>query len=133
MRRPRLRPTLAALTLVLLASALTVLVPRAAAIDPFPVNPVVSLSSDHFMIHYSGNDQDSTCTNFITQQQAGDLLAMFENAYGRYHSAMGYPVPVDDGDGRVDVSIDDLTNVCIPYGTIPAATPVPYDRWDGII
>ncbi|TML12725.1 MAG: hypothetical protein E6G33_13110 [Actinobacteria bacterium] len=52
---------------MLLASALTVFVPRAAAIDPFPVSPVVTLSSDHFMVHYSGNDQDSTCTNFITR------------------------------------------------------------------
>ncbi|TML12726.1 MAG: hypothetical protein E6G33_13115 [Actinobacteria bacterium] len=46
---------------------------------------------------------------------------------------MGYPTPVDDGDGKVDVSVDDFTNVCIPYGTIPASTPVPYDRWDAII
>ncbi|TML98314.1 MAG: hypothetical protein E6G03_00485 [Actinobacteria bacterium] len=133
MRRPRLRPTLAALTLVFLASGLTAFVPRASAIDPFPINPVVTLSSDHFMVHYSGNDQDSTCTNFITQQSAGDLLGMFERAYTQFHSVMGYPTPVDDGDGKVDVSVDDFTNVCIPYGTIPPATPVPYDRWDGII
>src|SRR5256885_5166042 len=133
MRRPRLRPTLAALPLVLLAGGLTAFVPSASATDPFPIQPVVTLASDHFVVHYSGNDQDSTCTNFITQQQAGDLLAMFENAYTQYHDVMGYPTPVDDGDGKVDVSVDDLTNVCIPYGTIPASTPVPYDRWDGII
>jgi hypothetical protein len=133
MRRPRLRPTLAALTLVLLASALAAFVPKASAIDPFPVPPVVTLSSDHFMIHFSGNDQDSTCTNFITQQQAGDLLAMFEHSYALYTSTMGYPAPVDDGDGKVDISVDDFTNVCIPYGTIPVSTPVPYDRWDAIV
>jgi hypothetical protein len=133
MRRPRLRPTLAALTLVLLAGGLTAFVPRAAAIDPFPTTGVVTLSSDHFMVHYSRDDQDSTCKNFITQEQSGDLLAMFEHVYTLYHGSMGYPAPVDDGDGKVDVSVDDFTNVCVPYGTIPASTPAPYDRWDGII
>lgn len=108
-------------------------VPRAAAIDPFPTTGVATLSSDHFMIHYSRNDADPTCTNFITQEQAGDLLGMFERAYTLFHSSMGYPTPVDDGDGKVDVSVDDFTNVCVPYGTIPASTPLPYDRWDAII
>jgi len=132
MRRPRLRPTLAALTLVLLSGALTAFVPRASATDPFPINPVVTLSSDHFMIHYSGDDQ-STCTNFITQEKAGDLLAMFEEAYRQFHDLMGYPIPVDDGDGKVDVSVDDFTSDCVPYGTIPPSTPLPYDRWDAIV
>jgi hypothetical protein len=130
MRRPRLRPTLAALTLVLLAGALTTFVPRASA---FPINPVVTLSSAHFMIHYNGDDQGSACTNFLTQEQVGDLLANFEQAYVLYHSAMGYPTPVDDGDGKVDVSVDDFTNVCVPYGTIPPSTPLPYDRWAAIV
>jgi hypothetical protein len=133
MRRPRLRPTLAALTLVLLAGALTAFVPRASAIDPFPTTGVVTLSSDHFTVHYTRADQDPTCKNFITQEQAGDLLAMFEEAYRQFHNVMGYPVPVDDGDGKVDVSVDDFTHVCVPYGTIPPSTPFPYDRWDGII
>jgi hypothetical protein len=111
---------------------LTAFVPRASATDPFPINPVVTLSSDHFMIHYSGDDQ-STCTNFITQEKAGDLLAMFEEAYRQFHDLMGYPIPVDDGDGKVDVSVDDFTSDCVPYGTIPPSTPLPYDRWDAIV
>jgi hypothetical protein len=133
MRRPRLRPTLAALTLVLLAGALAAFVPRASATDPFPTSGVATLSSDHFMIHYSRADLDPTCTNFITQEQAGDLLGMFERAYTLYHSGMGYPAPVDDGDGKVDLSVDDLTHGCIPYGAIPLTTPGPWDRWDAIL
>jgi hypothetical protein len=132
MRRPRLRPTLAALTLILLAGGLAAFVPRATATDPFPTTGVATLSSDHFMVHYNRNDQD-TCKNFITQEQAGDLLAMFEEAYRQFHSLMGYPVPVDDGDGKVDVSVDDFTDVCVAYGTIPPTTPLPYDRWDAIV
>jgi hypothetical protein len=132
MRRPRLRPTLAALTLALLAGTLTAFVPRAAAIDPFPINSDVTLSSDHFVVHYNGDDQ-SACTNYLTQEQAGDLLGLLESAYRQYHTVMGYPTPVDDGDGKVDVSVDDFTNVCIQYGAIPLSTPSPYDRWDGII
>jgi hypothetical protein len=112
---------------------LTAFVPRAAAIDPFPIKSVVTLTGANFVIHYSGDDQDSTCTNFITQEQAGDLLAMLDEARRQFHDVMGYPIPVDDGDQKVDVSVDDFTNVCVPYGTIPASTPVPYDRWDGIV
>ena len=107
--------------------------PRASAIDPFPTTGVVALSSDHFTVHYTREDEDPACKNFITQEQAGDLLAMFEEAYRQFHNVMGYPVPVDDGDGKVDVSVDDFTHGCVPYGTIPPSTPFPYDRWDGII
>jgi hypothetical protein len=58
---------------------------------------------------------------------------MFEEAYRQFVGVMGYPGPVDDGDGKVDVSVDDFTNVCVPYGTIPPTTPLPYDRWDAIV
>ena len=68
MRRPRLGSTLAALALALLAAVLAVGVPRAAAIDPFPVDGIATLHSDHFMIHYSRVDKTTVCpTQFITQ------------------------------------------------------------------
>ncbi len=137
MRRPRLGPTLAALALTLLAAGLAVSVPRASAIDPFPTTGVATLSSDHFTVHYSREDGDSTCGNFITQEKAGDVLGMAERVYSLYTSAppngWGYPAPVDDGDAHVDISVDDFVEACIPYGSIPVGTPGPLSRWDALV
>ena len=130
MRRPRLGSTLAALALLLLAGGLCVSVPRASAIDPFPFTGIQTLSSQHFMVHYNRNDQDATCGNAITQEQAGEILGMFERAYSLYGS-WGYPAPVDDGDALVDVSVDDFAAGCVSYGGI--AVPSPLDRWDALI
>ncbi|HEY3018468.1 MAG TPA: hypothetical protein VGJ23_06530 [Gaiellaceae bacterium] len=137
MRRPRLGPTLAALALTLLAAGLAVSVPRASATDPFPTTGIATLSSDHFTVHYSRDDADSTCSNFITQEKAGDVLGMLERVYSLYTSAppngWGYPAPVDDGDSHVDISVDDFVEACIPYGSIPVGTPGPLSRWDALV
>lgn len=130
MRRPRLRSTLAALALLLLAGSLTVSVPRASAIDPFPFTGIQTLSSAHFMVHYNRNDADATCNDAVTQEQAGDIAGMFERAYALYAS-WGYPAPVDDGDTLVDVSVDDFSAGCVSDGGI--AVPAPLDRWDALI
>src|SRR5690242_13635414 len=120
--------TLAALALALLG--LAVGVPSASAIDPYPSPGIQTLSSAHFMVHYNRDDTDTTCGDAITGQTAGDILGMFEQAYALYTS-WGYPAPVDDGDGHVDVSIDDFTAGCISYGGVGA--PLPLDQWDAVI
>src|SRR2546430_11081353 len=89
MMRSRRLSTLACLALAVLAAGFAVGVPRASAIDPFPTTGIVTLSSDHFMVHYSRNDLDSTCANYITQEKAGQILGMAERAYSLYTS----PVP----------------------------------------
>src|SRR5919205_1206462 len=53
MRRPR---TLAAAALAVLAA---VVVPSAAAVDPFPTSGVTTLTGDHFMVHYSRVDDNT--------------------------------------------------------------------------
>jgi hypothetical protein len=130
MRPPRPRSALAPLALILLAVACAFSATRASA--TFPVGGVVTLSSDHFMVHYSRNDQDSTCQSFITQEHAGEVLGMFERAYALY-GTWGYPAPVADADAHVDLAVDDFVNACIVYGSIPPTTPVPWGRWDAII
>jgi hypothetical protein len=128
MRRPRLGLTLAAVV----AAFLAVFVPSAAAVDPFPTTGVATLSSDHFMVHYSRNDTDTTCTNFITQEKAGDLLGLLERVYALYGS-WGYPAPIPDSgspDSLIDVSVDDFANGCVPYGT---TSPLLSSRWDALI
>jgi hypothetical protein len=131
MRRPR---TLAALALVLLAACLAAGVPSASAIDPFPTTGTAVLSTTNFTVHYSRNDFDTSCSNFITQEHAGDVLGMLDRARSFYAGmGLGFPYPVPDTDAHVHVSIDDLTAVCVPYGNIPPATPIPWNRWDALL
>jgi len=132
MRRPRLRSTLAAPALLLLAAGLAVGVPRASATDPFPTTGIVALANDNFTVHYTRADASTDCANFITQETAGDVLGMLDRARS-FYIAMGYPAPVEDSDTQVHVSIDDFANVCVPYGAIPFGTPLPFDRWDALV
>jgi hypothetical protein len=117
--------------LVALAASLAVGVPRAAAIDPFPTSGVATLSSDHFMIHYS-RDVAPCPSVKITQERAGEILGLAERAYALYLS-WGYtaPIPDNDGDALIDISVDNFGISCIPYGALPAGTG--NDRWDAVI
>ncbi len=138
MRRPS--RLLAVLVPLALAVSLSAFVPRAGAIDPFPTGGILTLSSDHFVVHYNGNDADDTCPDaFITQQQAGDVLGMAERAFALY-SSWGYGPPVDDGDGHVDISVDQFEApppTCISYGAIAPGIPLDaaggLGRWDALI
>ena len=112
--------------LVTLAASLAVGVPRAAATDPFPTTGVVTLSSDHFTIHYF---RDLGCPSAaITQEHAGEVLGMAERAFA-FYSAMGYTAPAS----MTDISADDFTIGCFAFGSVPGATPAPLDRWDAIL
>src|SRR5512133_4086800 len=113
--------------LIALAASLAVGVPRAVAIAPFPTTGVVTLSSDHFMIHWS-RDVSPCPAATITQEQAGEILGMAERAYALY-SNWGYTAP----GYLVDISVDDFTAVCIAHGSIPLGNPPPLDRWDAIL
>jgi hypothetical protein len=140
MRRPR---TLAAAALVLLAACLAVGVPRASAVDPFPTSGVTTLTSDHFMIHYSRVDDSTDCpTVSITQQTAGDILGWAERAYS-YYTSWGYATPVldnPDGDPYIDIAADEFDKpapTCIVYGNIDPSIPVDGEgtlkRWDALV
>ena len=113
--------------LIALAASLAVGVPRAVAIDPFPTTGVVTLSSDHFKIHWS-RDVSPCPAATITQEQAGEILGMAERAYALYGS-WGYTTP-----GYVaDISVDDFSTGCIAHGSIPLGNPPPLDRWDAVL
>jgi hypothetical protein len=129
MRRPR---TLAALAFGLLA--LVVGVPSASAIDPFPLDGAMTMSNDHFTVHFNGNDHDPACGSAITQETAGDILGMLDRARKFYNDmGIGFPFPNPDTDGYVHVSIDDFLSGCISYGAIPPGSPLPLSRWDAVI
>jgi hypothetical protein len=118
--------------LIALAASLAVGVPRAAAIDPFPTVGVVTLSSDHFMVHYS-RDAGPCKEAYITQEHAGEILGMAERAYRLYQS-WGYTPPIPeslDGDALIDVSVDDFSIGCAPYGSTMGTPSL--GRWDAVI
>jgi hypothetical protein len=111
--------------LVALSASLAAGVPRADAIDPFPTTGVVTLSSDHFTLHYS-RDEAPCATAYITQEHAGEILGMAERAYALY-SGWGYTAPA----AAVDISVDDFAVDCVPFGTLSAASVS--SRWDASI
>lgn len=84
----------------------------AAAVRP-PSGPLTAypelLTTDHFQIHYTGEISDPANLDRIVQQQAGDLAANAERAYATIVGAWGYPAPLDDGDGKVDIWVQNLS------------------------
>lgn len=115
--RRRLGRTAGLTTLVGLLCALSA---SPAAARTFPYLDEL-MTSQHFAVHYTAStddtDNDPSTENTFEQQQAGDLLVHAEKAYGAL-AALGYPAPVDDGDGRVDVFVKDL-----PDGVFGLAAP----------
>lgn len=65
-----------------------------------------TLTSTHFQIHFDG---DPTLEHPVTYQQAGELAANLERAYETMTGVWGFPAPLNDGDGKVDVYVTDTT------------------------
>ena len=64
------------------------------------------LESAHFTVDYDG---DKTAPDYVTETQAGDILAAAERAYAAY-AALGYPAPLVDAiSGKTGFSIIDLS------------------------
>ncbi|HEY7207300.1 MAG TPA: hypothetical protein VH416_03585 [Gaiellaceae bacterium] len=93
-----------------LAAALALGVPRSGA-DSYPLDDFVTLQSQHFVVHYDGN---YTKPDFYPQEKAGDILGDAERAYALYTS-WGYAPPVDDGDGHIDIWIQDVAGLGEPF------------------
>ena len=135
----RLRRLWPAVVLASFSLALAVGVPCAAAADPFPVLGIATLSSQHFVVHYSRNDTDvgNPCPNpmhwFITQETAGDVLGMAERAYA-LDLSWGYPAPATP----IDISVDDFSDQegppCgIAFGSIDPTFTLPFNRWSALV
>jgi hypothetical protein len=115
---------------------LAVGVPSASAIDPYPVTRHLTLSNLNFTVHYNGDDSDTTCPSFITEERAGDILGMLDRArtfYLNMKDANNQPLwplaPLPDTDGKIHVSIDAFEQDCLER---PAAIPAP-GGWDAFV
>lgn len=93
-----------------------------------PVGYPETLTTEHFQIHYTGELVTPPNTDRIIHQQAGELAAHAEAAYATVVTSWGYPAPPDDGDGRIDVWVQDLSAL----GVIGLAFDDPAGDWISI-
>jgi len=74
-----------------------------------PVRPVtlhtLASQAGHVLVHY---DSDPTAADYTTETEAGDLAAYAERALSTEES-WGFRAPIDDGDGRIDIYVSDLS------------------------
>ena len=109
-----------ALVLVVLACLAGFASSRALATPPpdCTITQPESIDSAHFTVWYDG---DPTKPDYITETQAGNLAASAEVAYAAY-AAMGFPPPVDNGSGMIDIQVLDLSqwhlSSVICYGAV---------------
>lgn len=100
---PRLRLVLLAAAAMLLLSA----APAWGYSRPSAVVYNTTLSTPHFVVHYTS---DPTHAEHLDQTIAGEVGAYAERAYALFVSQWGYPAPADDGDGKTDLYVVDLTS-----------------------
>jgi hypothetical protein len=68
-----------------------------------------TLASAHFVVHWDPDAASTDCpdaTDFH-QPQAGAVLAAAEASYALWVVKRGFPAPVDDGDGKMDLYVFD--------------------------
>jgi hypothetical protein len=75
-----------------------------------------TVTSVHFVVHFTG---DLLAVDRITAQTAADVAQIAERAYSTLTASYGYPVPLDDGDGKIDIYVLSLGNP----GLLGLATP----------
>ena len=92
----------------LLALAAVLLGLSAAPAYAYPAGLDETLTTEHFQVHFSGDTITAAGAHVIQRQWAGEFAAYAEWAYDTYVNGWGYPAPVDDGDGRVDVYVSDF-------------------------
>jgi hypothetical protein len=97
-----------------------------AAAPPCPAGGPLHLDSTHFTLSYNG---DKNSPDYITETQAGDVLAAAERAYNAY-VAMGYPTPLVNGSLKTGISVINLA--VLGYSSIYCAGDFDFDTTDVI-
>lgn len=79
----------------------------AAAARPAAFAQPETLTTTHFQIHYTGDF--ALPDDRIVHQDAATLAANAEQAYATIVGGWGYPAPLNDGDGLIDIWVTDLS------------------------
>jgi hypothetical protein len=95
-----------------------------------------TINTPHFVVHYQSDLSDpATAPYAITQTTAGDIAALAERAYNAEVVVDGFPAPMDDGDGKTDIFVVDLSASSALGLTVPdnpgATTSSSYIELDG--
>ena len=101
---------LSARRLTLLAVVAGVAVVLAGPADAARPNPALypeTVTTPHFAVHFTGEFTTPANPDRITFQVAADLAAVAERAYATLVTEWGYPAPLNDGDGLIDVWVQD--------------------------
>ncbi|HEY4413293.1 MAG TPA: hypothetical protein VGN06_09880 [Gaiellaceae bacterium] len=80
------------------------------------------ITTTHFVVHYY---TDPTQADYSTETQAGDVAAYAERAYA-LETGWGFPPPLDDGDGHIDIYLTDLSGMPGVIGYAEPDGPFPY-------
>jgi hypothetical protein len=80
------------------------------------------ITTTHFIVHYY---TDPTSSDYSTETRAGDVAAYAERAYA-LETGWGYPAPLDDGDGHIDIYLVDLSAMPGVIGYAEPDGPFPY-------
>jgi hypothetical protein len=92
-----------------------------AAARPNPALYPETLTTPHFAIHFTGElDPNTPNPDRITFQIAGDLAANAERAYSTLVTDWGYPAPLNDGDGLIDIWVQDLGGDMLGFASLDA-------------
>lgn len=78
-----------------------------------------TITTPHFAVHFTGAITTPANPERITFQAAGDLAAFAERAYDTIVTGWGYPAPLNDGDGRIDIFVQDLSASDVLGLTVP--------------
>jgi hypothetical protein len=78
-----------------------------------------TIATSHFVVHFTGNFGSS---ERVTFQTASDLAALAENAYDTIVTGWGYPAPLNDGDGKTDIWIQNLSALGLATADAPGTT-----------
>jgi hypothetical protein len=116
------------LLLVLSLAAAALLAPSASARPACVFNG--QLSSDHFTVHWDPDSASTDCPDATAyhQPQAGETLAAAEASYALWVDKRGFPAPLNDGDGRMDLYVYAIDDVEAIYGA-DGLGPAPVPAW----
>lgn len=109
------------LTVLALCGGLAAALAGPAGARPNPAAYPETVTTPRFAVHFTGELIQPPNPDRITFQMAGELAANAERAYATMVTEWGYPAPLNDGDGRIDIWVQDSTTEALGLAVPDAA------------
>jgi hypothetical protein len=101
-------PSARLLALLAIVAGLAGAFSNPAGARPNPLEQPLTLTSTHFTVHFWGAIVEPENLDRVTYQDAAELAAHAERAYATLVNDWGYPAPLNDGDGLIDIYVNDF-------------------------